>query len=104
MEYICHSKEIDAYVEVNYYNSTCVLNEVVYISYNFHLFNIISFIFIYIIFTFIIFYLYITYKYYKMLIAVMTPERNALIAIHPNGYWQTLVQAGNPFRNMFNRN
>lgn len=103
MDYNCYSSSAVAFVTVDYYNSTCSINSLTYTSVNFHLFTIISYIFIYIITTFLIFYSFITYKYIKLLLSVMTPERNALIAIHPDGYWQALVQAGNPFANMFGR-
>lgn len=103
MEYVCNSTSAVAFVTVDYYSSKCHLNEIVYNSFDFHLFTIISFIFIYIIFTFLLFYIYVIIKYYLLTKRLLTPEGNALIAIHPEGYWQALVQAGNPFANLFGR-
>jgi hypothetical protein len=102
MDYYCEQEKQKVLVTVFYYNSTCVLKEIIYDrTFSFSLFQIITYIILYIFIISVFIFIFLTIKYVLRLRNLLNPERNALIAIHPDGYWNTLVQENNPFRNMF---
>jgi hypothetical protein len=93
-----------AQVRLKYFTEDCVIERYIYTDppRNFHFtFSFIYYIVSYIFFTYFLFYSIFSIRYWFKLRRTFTPEGDSLFTRHPDGYWQALVQVGNPFQRLF---